>query len=128
MAESAASIQADTFQFFARNPRGSKAKALDDADAIAMKQFLLNNSFGPILIHAPYTLNPASDQLSTREFALIAMKDDLERAQKMSVPFYNFHPGSHVGQGREKGIQLTAELLNLQELYFLRQWRVKEAR
>lgn len=112
MAEAAFTINADTFQFFARNPRGSKAKELDLADTEAMKQYLLQKCFGPILVHAPYTLNPASDNPDTREFAAIAMRDDLYRVQKMGIALYNLHPGSHVGQGLEKGIRLTADLLN----------------
>ena len=112
MAQTAEPIHADTFQFFARNPRGSKAKTLDTDDADAMKQYLVDHHFGPILVHAPYTLNPSSENSDTREFAKIAMRDDLDRLKKMGVRLYNLHPGSHVGQGTDKGIQLTAELLN----------------
>lgn len=112
MAETAASVHANTFQFFSRNPRGSKAKEINSSDSDAMIQFLKLHHFRPVLVHAPYTLNPSSNDSNTREFAEIAMKDDLSRMQMMNLSFYNLHPGSHVGHGIQCGIQLTAKLLN----------------
>ena len=112
MGRTALSIGADTFQFFTRNPRGSKAKEIDPADAAALVTLLKENHFAPIIAHAPYTLNPASADEKTREFARITMQDDLQRMEYVPGNLYNFHPGSHVGQGSEKGIALTTQLLN----------------
>jgi deoxyribonuclease-4 len=112
MAQTALSLGADTFQFFSRNPRGSKAKTLDTEDAVAMDSFLKDNNFAPVLVHAPYTLNPCAEKPETAEFAELVMRDDLLRCTKMRAPFYNFHPGSHVGQGEQIGIEKTAALLN----------------
>ena len=112
MGKTALSIGADTFQFFTRNPRGSKAKEIDPADAAALVTLLKENHFAPIIAHAPYTLNPASADEKTREFARITMQDDLQRMEYVPGNLYNFHPGSHVGQGSEKGIALTRQLLN----------------
>lgn len=108
----ALSIAADTFQFFTRNPRGSKAKAIDPADAKALIELMEEHNFAPILAHAPYTLNPASAKVETREFANITMADDLERMEYLPGNYYNFHPGSHVGQGIERGIELICDMLN----------------
>ena len=112
MAKTASSLGADTFQFFSRNPRGSKAKALDRADADAMRAYLAEHAFAPVLVHAPYTLNPCAEKPETAAFAELAMRDDLARCTAMRAPFYNFHPGSHVGQGEAVGIEKTAALLN----------------
>ena len=112
MAETAFQLGADTFQFFARNPRGSKAKELDLSDISKMRTFLSENRFGEILVHAPYTLNPSADKNETRDFAELVLADDLERVETMGLRLYNLHPGSHVGQGTEKGIERTCELLN----------------
>lgn len=112
MAKTASALGADTFQFFSRNPRGSKAKALDAADAAAMDAYLKEHAFAPVLVHAPYTLNPCAAKPETAQFAEMTMKDDLIRCTVMRAPFYNFHPGSHVGQGEEAGIEQTAALLN----------------
>ena len=112
MAQDASSIGADTFQFFARNPRGSKAKPLDAADAEGMAAYLDEHGFAPILVHAPYTLNPCSADETVTAFAEIAMADDLARLRTMRVGLYNLHPGSHVGQGTEAGIAKTAALLD----------------
>ena len=111
MAQDATSIGADTFQFFSRNPRGSKAKPIDEADAKAMADYCANG-FAPVLVHAPYTLNPCSADPKVVEFAHMAMADDLVRVGMMQVPLYNLHPGSHVGQGSEIGVEKTAALLN----------------
>ena len=112
MAKTASSLGADTFQFFSRNPRGSRAKALDQTDADAMRAYLSENGFAPVLVHAPYTLNPCAEKPETAAFAELVMRDDLNRCTAMKTPFYNFHPGSHVGQGEAAGIEKTIALLN----------------
>ncbi len=112
MGETALSIGANTFAFFTRNPRGGKAKAIDPADAAALRALLAENDFGTLVAHAPYTLNPCSDKPSAREFAYECMADDLVRMESVPHSYYNFHPGSHVKQGADKGIELIAELLN----------------
>lgn len=112
MGQTALEIGANTFQFFTRNPRGSKAKPIDPLDAAALCKLLKENHFGPIIAHAPYTLNPASAEAKTREFALMTMQDDLQRMEYVPGNLYNFHPGSHVGQGVEIGTRFIVELLN----------------
>lgn len=112
MGKDALSIKANTFQFFTRNPRGSKAKAIDSQDAEALKKLMKENSFAPILAHAPYTLNPCSSQEKTREFARITMADDLERMEYFPGNMYNFHPGSHTDQGVDTGIEEIVSMLN----------------
>ena len=112
MGKTALSIEADTFQFFTRNPRGSKAKAIDPEDAKALMDLMKIHAFPCILAHAPYTLNPCSATEKTREFAYLTMEDDLKRMEFTPGQLYNFHPGSHTGQGAEKGIELIAGLLN----------------
>lgn len=112
MGKEASSIGGNTFQFFTRNPRGSKAKAIDPADAQALCAYMEQEKFGVILAHAPYTLNACSDKAETREFAWMTMKDDLERMEHTPGNLYNFHPGSHVGQGAEKGISYISQMLN----------------
>ena len=112
MAKEAVSIGANTFQFFTRNPRGFAAKDIDEKDVAEFLEFAKANNFGKILAHAPYTLNPSSADEKVRELALRIMKDDMERMEYVPGNLYNFHPGSHVGQGAEKGIELTAYLLN----------------
>lgn len=112
MGNTALSIEADTFQFFTRNPRGSKAKAIDEEDAKALLELMKVHRFPVILAHAPYTLNPCSATEKTREFARLTMEDDLKRMEFTPGQLYNFHPGSHTGQGAEKGIEEIAALLN----------------
>lgn len=112
MAKEAVSIGANTFQFFTRNPRGFAAKDIDEKDVAEFLDFAKENNFGKILAHAPYTLNPSSADEKVRDLALRIMKDDMERMEYVPGNLYNFHPGSHVGQGAEKGIELTAHLLN----------------
>lgn len=112
MGKEALKIGANTFQFFTRNPRGSKAKAIDPVDAQKLRDLMEVNEFATILAHAPYTLNACSADERTREFAHITMKDDLERMEYLPGNFYNFHPGSHVKQGTEIGIQMIADMLN----------------
>lgn len=112
MGNDALSIGANTFQFFTRNPRGSKAKAIDPKDARSLKELMDEHSFATILAHAPYTLNPCSSQEKTREFAKITMADDLERMEYFPGNMYNFHPGSHTDQGVSTGIDEIASMLN----------------
>jgi deoxyribonuclease-4 len=112
MGETALTIGADTFAFFTRNPRGGSAKAIDPADASALVGLLHERGFGRLVAHAPYTLNPASATERTREFARQAMADDLLRMESLPGNYYNFHPGSHVGQGVERGIELIVETLD----------------
>ena len=112
MGEDALSIDANTFQFFTRNPRGSKAKDIDENDVKGLLKIVGDHDFAPLLGHAPYTLNPCSADQRTREFALEVLTDDLVRMEHLPNNLYNFHPGSHVGQGIEKGIELIAEALN----------------
>lgn len=112
LGKTALRIRANTFQFFTRNPRGSKAKTLDLADAQALRELMAEHGFGKIIAHAPYTLNACSADAHVREFALETMADDLIRMEALPGNFYNFHPGSHVGQGAERGIVLIADTLN----------------
>ncbi len=112
MGETALSIGADTFQFFTRNPRGSKAKAIDPEDAAALMRLMDEHDFPCILAHAPYTLNPCSKDPHVREFAQMTMADDLVRMEATPGQMYNFHPGSHTGQGMSEGIRQIAALLN----------------
>lgn len=111
MGQAALSLGGSTFQFFTRNPRGSKAKAMDEADAAALAAFCRENEFAPLLAHAPYTLNPCSSDPRVREFALMVMADDLARMEYLPHNLYNFHPGSHLGQGVEAGIDLIVQIL-----------------
>ena len=112
MGETAKSIGANTFQFFTRNPRGGSAKPIDESDTRAFLEFQKANNFGKILAHAPYTLNPCSDKKETRDFAFMVFKDDLQRMEYTPGQMYNFHPGSHVGQGIDTGIDLICDILN----------------
>lgn len=108
----AKSIGADTFQFFTRNPQGGKAKDIDAEDAAKYNEFARQNNFAKIVAHAPYTLNPCSDNDRTREFAEMVFADDLKRMEYVPYNYYNFHPGSHVGQGSKVGIKMIVDLLN----------------
>lgn len=112
MGKEALSIGANTFQFFTRNPRGGKAKALDIKDIEGLVKIAKENNFAKILAHAPYTLNACSGDERTRELAKEMMKDDLYRMEFMPNNLYNFHPGSHVKQGVEVGINYIVEMLN----------------
>ena len=112
MGKEALSIGANTFQFFTRNPRGGKAKDIDENDVKKLIDLMKEHNFSKILAHAPYTLNACSKDESTREFALEMMEDDLKRMEYLPNNLYNFHPGSHVKQGTETGIEFIAELLN----------------
>lgn len=112
MAEEAVSIGADTFQFFTRNPRGGSAKKIDENDVKECIRYMKEHDFAQILAHAPYTLNPCSKDEKTREFALNTMTDDLMRMEYTPNQLYNFHPGSHVGQGIGAGIEMISGMLN----------------
>ena len=112
MGKTAAEIGANTFQFFTRNPRGGAAKPIDEADAAAYRAFAAEHGFFPILAHAPYTLNACAADPKLREFAKNTMADDLARLEHFPGSLYNFHPGSHVKQGAETGIELIAQTLN----------------
>ena len=112
MGRVALSIGANTFQFFTRNPRGGKMKQVNLDDIAALKLLLKENSFAPILAHAPYTLNPCALDEKIRAFAREVFKSDLELLENIPGAMYNFHPGSHVKQGTEIGIFKIAEVLN----------------
>lgn len=112
MLKEALSIGANTFQFFTRNPRGGKAKEIDEADVQTFLKESSENGVNIILAHAPYTLNCCSANEDTRRFARETFADDLKRMEYTPGMLYNFHPGSHVGQGAEKGIALITEVLN----------------
>lgn len=108
----ALSLGANTFQFFSRNPRGGKSAPLSPDDVKAMEDIMQKNSFAPVLAHASYIMNLCSADEKVRDFANRALKEDLEKFENMPCSLYNFHPGSHVGQGVEKGISLIADALN----------------
>ena len=112
MGREAVKLGADTFQYFTRNPRGSRAKAIDPQDVAQYREFLQEHHFAPVVAHAPYTLNACSADPRVREFAWQTMADDLRRMEYTPGGLYNFHPGSHVGQGPQEGVRLIAELLN----------------
>ncbi len=112
MVKDAIKINADTFQFFTRNPRGGKAKDIKEQDVHTSLELMKEHNFAKILAHAPYTLNPCSSNPDTREFAYEMMLDDLRRMEFTPNQLYNFHPGSHTGQGMEVGIQQIVDLLN----------------
>lgn len=112
MGETAVSMGANTFQFFTRNPRGGSIKKLDLSDIQAFLELTTKHDFPVVLAHAPYTLNAASDKPAVLEFAYEAMTEDLARMEYLPGNLYNFHPGSHVGQGTEAGIEKIASLLN----------------
>ena len=112
MGKVATEIGANTFQFFTRNPRGGSAKPIDQKDIDAFLEFARENGIDVILAHAPYTLNACSDKPSVREFAKNTFIDDIARMELVPKSLYNFHPGSHVGQGTDVGIDQIAEILN----------------
>lgn len=105
-------IDANTFQFFTRNPRGGSAKKIEQHDVNALLEIMSKNNFAHILAHAPYTMNLCSAKEETREFALNTLTDDLQRMEYLPNNLYNFHPGSHTGQGVEKGIKQIIKALN----------------
>lgn len=112
MGKDAIAIGANTFAFFTRNPRGGKSKAIDEKDVKGLLEIMEGNGFAKLVAHAPYTLNPCSSTEKVREFAKIAMTEDLQKMEYLPGNYYNFHPGSHTGQGTEKGIELITKLLN----------------
>lgn len=112
MGKEAVSIGANTFQFFTRNPRGGKAKEVDIKDVEKFLNLAKENNFCKILAHAPYTINVCSADENIRKFGIDTMKDDLKNLEFVPGNMYNFHPGSHVGQGEEVGIKLIIEALN----------------
>ncbi len=112
MGRTALDIGATTFAFFTRNPRGGKAKAIDPDDVAALRALMEKNGFGKLVAHAPYTMNLCSAKAVTVDFARRAMADDLVRMESLPGNYYNFHPGSHVKQGAERGIELICEGLN----------------
>lgn len=112
MARVASSLGANTFQFFTRNPRGGKAKDIDPDDIAEFREETAKAGIERILAHAPYTLNPASAKPETRMFARATLADDLSRMEATPHQMYNMHPGSHVGQGIDAGVELTADALN----------------
>mgnify|MGYP000909852738 CR=1 FL=1 len=112
MGKEAVALGGNTFQFFTRNPRGGAAKAIDEKDVESFKAFAKENGIHVILAHAPYTLNACSADESTREFAKNTFADDLKRMEYVPGNLYNFHPGSHVKQGVEIGIDYITQMLN----------------
>ena len=112
MGKTALSIGADTFQFFTRNPRGGKAKAVDTEDALALQKLCAEHNFAPLLAHAPYTMNPCAADEHLIEFAHMVMEGDLAMLEYVPGNMYNFHPGSHVKQGSEVGVTKIAAMLN----------------
>ena len=112
MGKDALSIGATTFAFFTRNPRGGNAKALDEVDIAKLRALLEAHHFGPLVAHAPYTMNLCSAKEETRDFARRALAEDLERMEYLPGNYYNFHPGSHVGQGSGVAIEQISEALN----------------
>ena len=112
MAKESIEIGGNTFQFFTRNPRGGTAKELDMNDIEEYKKYANENEINVILAHAPYTINVCSADEKTREFGIATMKDDLKRLEYVPNAMYNFHPGSHVGQGVDTGIDLIIKALN----------------
>lgn len=108
----AVSIGANTFQFFTRSPRGGKAKELNLQDIAALNRILIDHDFKHILAHAPYTLNACSAKEYTREYAEEVMRDDIYRMSFIKGSLYNFHPGSHTGQGVEPAVGMISDMLN----------------
>ena len=112
MGRQAVELGANTAQFFTRNPRGGKAKDIDPADIQRLRDTMAQHGFGPLIAHAPYTINPCAQKPETLEFARITMADDLRRLEYLPGTLYNFHPGSHVGQGPEAAVEKIAQTLN----------------
>ena len=111
MGKEATSVGGDTFAFFTRNPRGGKAKDIDEADAKALVNYMKENNFAKLVAHAPYTLNPCSAKEDLRQYAFEMMLDDFARLEYTPGSFYNFHPGSHTGQGSEVGVDQTSTMI-----------------
>ncbi len=112
MANMALRLGGNTFAFFTRNPRGSRAKEIDEKDIQEFLRIARENKFGKLVAHAPYTLNLCSDKENVRKFSKETFADDIKRMEYIPGSYYNFHPGSHTGQGAEKGIEIIADVLN----------------
>jgi len=112
MGRDALSIGANTFQFFLRNPRGGKARAVNPEEEKKFLRLMRENGMGPVVAHAPYTMNVCSADEKVRAFGRSVLRDDLARMERLPGNFYNFHPGSHCGQGAEEGIRQIADALN----------------
>ena len=112
MGRQAAALGANTFAFFTRNPRGGSAKEPDPADAAAFRALCESEGIDRLVAHAPYTMNPCGEKPHVQEFARLAMREDLQRMELTPGQFYNFHPGSHVGQGVTAGIETIISVLN----------------
>lgn len=112
MGRQAVELGANTFAFFTRNPRGGSAKDIVEKDVDAFLEIAKENNFGKLVAHAPYTMNACAEKENIRQLAFEMLADDLRRMEYTPGNYYNFHPGSHVGQGAEKGIEMIAEVLN----------------
>lgn len=112
MGKHATELGADTFAFFTRNPRGGSAKEIDPEDAKALVEYMEKEHFGKLVAHAPYTMNVCAAKPDIREFSRNVLKDDIKRMEYVPGNYYNFHPGSHVGQGAEEAIPMIADALN----------------
>lgn len=112
MGKEALKLNANTFAFFTRNPRGGAAKAIDPEDALKLRKLMEENNFGKLVAHAPYTMNVCAAKENIRKFSWDMLKDDLERMEYLPGNYYNFHPGSHVGQGTDVAIPVIAAALN----------------
>lgn len=112
MGKAATKLGGDTFSFFTRNPRGGAAKAIVPEDAQALVDYMKENSFGRLVAHAPYTMNVCAAKPETKAFSVQMMIEDMERMEYVPGNYYNFHPGSHVGQGTEAAIPMIAEAIN----------------
>lgn len=112
MGRTALSIGATTFAFFTRNPRGGTARTLDPDDVAGLRTILAENAFGPLIAHAPYTMNLCSAKPETVEYSRTSLANDIERMESFPGNYLNFHPGSHVGQGVDRGIELICEGLD----------------
>lgn len=112
MGKEATKLGGDTFAFFTRNPRGGQAKDIDPEDAKALVTYMEENNFGKLVAHAPYTMNLCAAKPDIRKFGIEMMTDDLKRMEYVPGNYYNFHPGSHVGQGEDVGIELIVDALN----------------
>ncbi len=112
MGKHATELGADTFAFFTRNPRGGSAKEIDPKDAEALVAYMAEHNFGKLVAHAPYTMNVCAAKPDIKEFSRNMLKDDIKRMEYVPGNYYNFHPGSHVGQGPEEAFPMIADALN----------------
>lgn len=112
MGQAELALGGNTFAFFTRNPRGGAAKAIDPEDAAALRELMKAHEFGPLVAHAPYTMNVCAAKDDVRQFSKEMLAADMKRMEYLPGNYYNFHPGSHVGQGSEKAIPMIAEAIN----------------